>query len=230
MYVGGNFGAMLSTAERYSAANPLFWTGFGTDNFSTLNKEAYTKSDQSTFSGGGQIGYNWQSGGFVAGLEADLSSSRARANSDTGILPPPPLSPGLGTHRFTASMNSDWVATLRVRAGTAFDKSFVYLTAGPAFTKISQTAHVEFDSACGGPSPACDADSASSKYKVGLAFGGGIEYKLDSHWSVKGEYLHIDFGSTHGDLPDLGSYPGSSFTQEIRLREDNLKIGVNYKF
>ena len=230
VYAGGNFGAMFATAEKFSSANPAFWSGFGPDNISTLNSEAHTKRDRTAFTGGGQIGYNWQSGAFVVGLEGDLSVARVSATADTGILPPPPLSPFLGTHRFSSSINSDWVATLRLRAGTAFDKSFVYVTAGPAFTNIKQTSHVEFDSSCGGPSPACNADSATSKTKVGFAFGGGIEYKLNQNWSLKGEYLHIDFGSMYAELPNIGCCSGSSFQQDIRLREDTIKLGLNYRF
>jgi outer membrane immunogenic protein len=45
------------------------------------------------FTGGGQVGYNWQAGGAVFGVEADIQSFRLRA-STTGTLPFPSTLPG----------------------------------------------------------------------------------------------------------------------------------------
>src|SRR5437016_5757340 len=69
----------------------------------------------SGFAGGGQLGYNWQSGSFVFGAETDLQGSGA---SDT-----------IGAARFS----NTWFGTLRGRGGIAFNNALMYLTAGLAY-------------------------------------------------------------------------------------------------
>jgi outer membrane immunogenic protein len=37
---------------------------------------------------------------------------------------------------------------------------------------------------------------SASQTRVGSTVGGGVEYKFTRNWSVKAEYLYIDFGSS----------------------------------
>ena len=70
--------------------------------------------------GGGQVGYNWQSGQMVFGAETDLQASGA---DDT-----------LGLFKFS----NDWFGTLRGRVGFAMSNILLYGTAGLAYgdTKV----------------------------------------------------------------------------------------------
>jgi outer membrane immunogenic protein len=65
--------------------------------------------------GGGQVGYNWQSGSFVFGVEADIQASGA---NDT----------------FAAfKFSNPWFGTLRGRAGYAMNNVLFYGTGGLAY-------------------------------------------------------------------------------------------------
>jgi outer membrane immunogenic protein len=93
------------------------WGGF----YAGLNlgygwgKVTNTGVNPSGILGGGQVGYNWQSGQFVFGAETDLQASGA---SDT----------------FTAfKFSNPWFGTLRGRAGYAFNNFLVYGTLGLAY-------------------------------------------------------------------------------------------------
>jgi outer membrane immunogenic protein len=65
--------------------------------------------------GGGQVGYNWQSGWFVFGVEADIQGSGA---NDT-----------FAAYKFT----NPWFGTLRGRAGYAMNNVLFYGTGGLAY-------------------------------------------------------------------------------------------------
>ncbi len=65
--------------------------------------------------GGGQLGYNWQSGQFVFGGETDIQYSAA----DDTFAP----------YKFS----NPWFGTLRGRAGIALDNILLYGTAGLAY-------------------------------------------------------------------------------------------------
>ena len=65
--------------------------------------------------GGGQVGYNWQSGWFVFGVEADIQASGA---NDT-----------FAAYKFS----NPWFGTLRGRAGYAMNNVLFYGTGGLAY-------------------------------------------------------------------------------------------------
>ena len=71
--------------------------------------------DPSGIAGGGQVGYNWQSGQFVFGGETDIQASGA----DDTFAP--------------WKFSNPWFGTLRARAGYAMNNILVYGTLGVAY-------------------------------------------------------------------------------------------------
>jgi outer membrane immunogenic protein len=70
----------------------------------------------SGFNGGGQAGYNWQTGQFVLGGETDLQLS------------------GAADEMFAAyKFSNPWFGTTRLRAGMAMNNILLYATAGLAY-------------------------------------------------------------------------------------------------
>src|SRR5262249_36263565 len=74
-----------------------------------------TGIDPSGIAGGGQLGYNWQTGQFVFGVEADIQASAA----DDTFAP----------YKFS----NPWFGTLRGRAGYAINNILLYGTFGLAY-------------------------------------------------------------------------------------------------
>jgi outer membrane immunogenic protein len=121
---------------------------------------------------GGTLGYNWQTGAFVLGLEGDFSWSGVKGSSNCG--------PGLA---FTCETANGWLATVRGRAGYAIDRWLPYITAGGAYGDVKATTSIAGLSA------------SSSKSKLGWTAGVGVEYAFLGNWSAKLEYLYVDLGS-----------------------------------
>jgi outer membrane immunogenic protein len=69
---------------------------------------------------------------------------------------------------------------------------------------------------------------------VGYTVGGGVEAKLWAHWSVKAEYLFVDFGRVSVNSNNLvaGGFPlpAQVFTHSLDLRADIARVGLNYHF
>ncbi|HRD76233.1 MAG TPA: outer membrane beta-barrel protein [Hyphomicrobiaceae bacterium] len=122
--------------------------------------------------GGIHLGYNWQSGGIVWGLETDSTWSNARGSSSMG-------------GPTTMTVSHDWVSSLRARVGIPVDNAHLYLTAGAAAGHASWSA--------GG--------LASSDTLFGLVLGGGLEYRLHEALSLRIEGLHYMFGDRTVSLP-----------------------------
>ena len=116
---------------------------------------------------GGTIGYNWQNGRFVYGLEADLAWSGIEGNKTAPCI----LPRGCYT-------DMDAFGTVRGRVGIAFDRVMPYLTAGAAFA----------DMTVGQPG------FSSTGWVSGWTAGGGVEVGITDKISFKAEALYADLG------------------------------------
>jgi outer membrane immunogenic protein len=155
------------------------------------------------FIGGGQIGYNWQHGNFVFGLEGDISGLSGRASAD--------VTDGNG-YGITYSSKIRWLSTVRGRFGLAVGDTMAYMTAGVAFGGVRNSVAFE------------DGDTFSrSKTKTGWTVGGGVEHMISRNWTVGLEGLFVDLGNSSVDVGDDARYRFSNQAIIGRLK-------LNYKF
>lgn len=115
---------------------------------------------------GGTVGYNWQNGAAVFGVEGDIDWSNIRGSSACGV-------------GFSCETKNSWLATARGRVGYAFDRFMPYVTGGLAVGDIK-------NSVAG--------VGSSTATKAGYAIGGGVEAALAGPWTAKVEYLYADLG------------------------------------
>ena len=153
--------------------------------------------------GGGQLGYNFQSGSFVYGVETDFQGAGI-SDSVTGT--------SVNGAGFTSQQSIDWFGTVRGRLGFAFGNALVYGTGGFAYGNVNQRTNYSGDV------------FASNTTQTGYAVGGGVEYKFNPAWSVKAEYQYIDLGSER--LTDgLGNA-----TNPLDTNFQTARVGLNYRF
>jgi outer membrane immunogenic protein len=231
-------------------AAPWSWTGFyigmnagygwGRSDTSTsvpvgllapFDSAAATYSDaasptvrSSGFTGGVQLGFNYQmSSWLLLGLETDFNAFRLHGSADTIGAPP-----GFATLTSHTEVSTDWLFTLRPRVGITTGHWLFYATGGLAVTDIEYSQTNVFTATCG---PfMCTESVAASKSKTGWTAGGGIEAALPGNWSIKGEYLFVDFGSI-GSLLGCDNIFCTTFTHEApNLRASIARLGINYRF
>ena len=75
-----------------------------------------------------------------------------------------------------------------------------------------------------------DYPKSSDETNVGWTVGGGLEYAISHHWSLKAEYLYLDFGN-HGFTgnPDPAN-PPFQVHYNAQTQEHTVNVGLNYKF
>jgi len=163
---------------------------------------------------GGQIGYNWQRGSFVYGLEADGSwlSGSENVNSTFTV-------PGVFTGDDYTRMQ--WLATGRVRAGLAVDATLLYLTAGVAAGGVDNSRTFRVAGAVTGI-------QSEHKTKVGWVAGAGIEHMVATNWTARLEALYVDLGDSEATQFPLiaGSNNRFRFSDTASI----VRLGLNYKF
>jgi outer membrane immunogenic protein len=84
----------------------------------------------------------------------------------------------------------------------------------------------------GGSSSGTETSTASST-KVGYAVGAGFEYAWSRNWSVKAEYLYLNFQNVNSTAPVVfppATVSGSVFTHSADLTANIVRVGVNYHF
>ena len=127
--------------------------------------------------GGGQLGYNWQIGPIVYGLEADFSFADI-GFSESGTV----CDPGLGCVSASVNGSIDWLATVRGRVGYLIQPSFlIYGTAGLGIVQGSASATV---SGLGSTAEAFVTDT-----ELDFVYGFGIEGRLNPTMTLRLEYL-----------------------------------------
>lgn len=186
--------------------------------------------DGDGFTGGVQAGFNWQANNFVYGVELDfgafdIGASRSVIGSYGAAIPG-------GIFTITNAVDTDWLFTARARLGWTFSNVLLYATGGLAVTNIATSN--AFSDAVGGPTtPFVVGAWGRSETKLGWTIGAGLEWALGRHWSVKAEYLYLDFGSV-GASGILDTLIPGTYTQGISTSVDVTahiaRAGVNFRF
>jgi outer membrane immunogenic protein len=197
---------------------------------------AFLTSRRTGFIGGGQAGYNWQMGPFVAGVELDIQGVPQR-DSVSALLfnpAPPPANfsaPVFGTATVTRRL--DFLGTARGRLGVAFDRALFYATGGLAYgrTDLAYTGTIGFPIA---PTVFLTGTSATNRTGLGYTLGGGVEYALWNNFSLKAEYLYYNLGrhsvTIGGAFTNFAPATGGFSTASVRDDGHIVRAGLNYRF
>lgn len=177
---------------------------------------------------GATMGVSGQWGAWVFGVEGDfdwqgLSGSSGSAFC-TSILTSP--TPGATAAGLSCKTASNWLGTLRARAGYAWDRILVYGTAGGAGANVET---------------ALTGLPYQGNPEFGWTVGAGVEVALAENWTFKLEYLFVDLGNAscnHGyscgydaaAITGPPAVPAANVNDSVKLNESIVRVGVNLKF
>jgi outer membrane immunogenic protein len=198
-------------------------------NANGVTSAASGKASSTGFTGGIQLGQNWQIGSFVYGLEGDFGAFRIRTSRSASGVYSADTFIGLTGNTFTVTnqAGTDWLLTARGRVGWTVSNWLIYATGGLAMSRVSVINSFS-DTAIG-----ADQAAVYSKIKFGWTVGGGMEVALTRNWSVKGEYLYVDLGSvdTSGTIrPSFNLGYSNALGVSTSLTAHVARLGANYKF
>jgi outer membrane immunogenic protein len=222
-YVGGNVGYSVGR-------NPTSATEVNANTGFADQSEAFALAPAGWL-GGGQIGYNWQTGHVVIGVEADWQWTGERDSACVFLC----IGPNLANNglALTEEQKLDWFATARGRIGYAADHWLWYFTGGIAVARVENNrvfaAPVE-PLNLGTVTP-----SSVSFNRTGIALGGGVETALWGNWTAKLEYLFLGLGSTtdtFGSVIPATAAPAQpvAITHTSDIRDHVIRVGLNYRF
>jgi outer membrane immunogenic protein len=148
-YLGGHVGYGWGGNDWTDSALP----GWGVSN------------DFDGFIGGGQLGFDYQIGNIVVGLQGELSGASLEGKS-------------IDVYGDAFKNEASWIASVTGRVGFTVDRALFYVKGGAAWTDLDS----KWDWA------------GASKTRDGWTIGGGLEYAFAPNWSAFVEYNYYDFG------------------------------------
>jgi outer membrane immunogenic protein len=249
-YVGGNVGYSWGAASTdlteivNTTATTTNRNGLVASATTTLTSVGGDRARLDGVLGGVQAGYNKQINRWVLGLEGDVQWTGERGGANicfvvAGTAPIP--CPGTTGTRFgTANYRLPWFGTFRGRAGVMFDRVLLYATGGLAVGEVKAD---YVDGFVGGTTVNPLATGSANTTRVGWVVGAGAEAAIGGNWSIKAEYLHMDFGSVDRSIAAAGvplTVVIGPFTTTLsqnltgafhtHVTDDVFRVGVNYRF
>jgi outer membrane immunogenic protein len=193
-YLGVNAGVAWNNGGSITVVDPV------------LGPQSIGVGSRSGFIGGGQAGYNIQSGALVYGIETDIQGIATGSSVNWGPY---------GFLHVSTSGNGGWLGTTRGRVGYAIDRTLLYVTGGVAYGGFNSN-------------PLNGSGNATSN--VGYALGGGIEYAFSQNWTAKIEALYVNLNA--GNRTDYVTSGGLVYTVTAKSGNGGgiVRAGVNYLF
>jgi outer membrane immunogenic protein len=211
-YIGGNIGDGFANTD-------FSGTTSGTHGGVPFQESFSASRSQHGFLGGGQIGVNYEFvPRWVLGAEADIDWSNIN-----GSVSSCSTKTAAGVIDCTTSAGKiDDFGTVRGRLGYAVDNNLLlYGTCnGPKCPKTSNV--FAFNSA------------SSSTTPDGWAAGGGLEWRFLPSWTLRVEYLHLQFSHVSSTFNLNGTVNGvpvvSTSTSSANTGVQVIRVGLNYLF
>lgn len=160
---------------------------------------------------GGQVGYRWQAGAYVFGLEAQ--GNWADFKGSNGTLPPP-------TGIFTNETKIDAFGLFTGQVGYAWNNALLYVRGGGA---VTSNRYNQYFTATGALS-----SSSGDETRWGGVVGVGLEYGFASNWSAAVAYDHMFMQDKTVTLTTpIGAFPTS---ERVSQNVDLVTVRVNYRW
>jgi outer membrane immunogenic protein len=153
------------------------------------------------------LGYNWQANKILFGVDTDMSLSTKHGTS--GYFGAPP--------GFVAETSERWLATYRGRVAYVAESWMIYLTGGGANADVKIIA----------TEPAAGI-ATESKLRWGWTAGVGVEAARIHSFTVKAEYLYVDFANTGYFNPAPPGFINRA--GGVSMHDHILRLGLNHKF
>lgn len=151
---------------------------------------------------GGQLGYNYQMGAFVLGIEGQWDWGNLKGSGDCQNT------------AFTCETRVNSIGSISGRVGYAWDRALVYVKGGAAWANDKYSATTKATGVV---------TATASETRSGAVIGAGLEYAFLQNWSARLEYDYYAFGTKNVTFSD-GSTLG------IKESIQAVKLGINYKF
>ena len=207
-HVGGGWGTTESTLTSVTLppAPPVVFTF------------PFAQNSRSGFLGGGQVGYNWQNGWVVLGVQGDIAGMDVKGTVPCVVA-------------LSCTAKSDWLATVSGRiGGVVAERTLLYVKGGGAWMNTTHSVAAPGGGIIGGPGGGGLTTLSSRESTAwGWLLGMGVEYMFARNWTGFLEYNYIEFDKKNEPFT-FAALPELTVNADLKNKLSIAKVGVNYKF
>jgi outer membrane immunogenic protein len=181
---------------------------------------------------GAFLGYRWQVGMWVVGVEGDINWQRGETSHAQNTPPP-----WLGYELFTGSQKQGADGSIRGRLGYLVTPwTLLYATGGLAIGQVSGSfsyAGCQF-ATCSSFGTNVTGAASWSDTRVGGTVGAGVETQVWTGVKARLEYRYTDYGKISKDVPlatnslTCGSSCGTNAHIDTRAFNQRLMVGLGF--
>jgi outer membrane immunogenic protein len=182
------------------------------------------------------LGYNWQIGRAVLGLEGEFGFADQTTTVAGGSYPATPFGGG-GAASNSFAVKTTWDASIRGRAGYLIDPALLlYGTAGPSWIHVETTSNcstlASADGRCAVPGfPGLAPGSITNSHtRLGYTVGAGLEAMLWPNWIARAEYRYSDYGRFANTDVRTSALGTQTVNYDTTLKTHTATFGLAYKF
>jgi outer membrane immunogenic protein len=223
-YIGINGGGAWGRTDTSLAATNGAVGFFDLVNIPGVNAAGNNRINSSGGIAGGQIGYLWQGGRAILGVEAafdwtNLNGSQTRTQ---------PYFDNPNIFSVYQNPRSDWLFTFLGRVGYDMGVWYPYVTGGLAVSNLKYGFNYTDAFFAAG----CPCAANFSQTKLGAAIGAGLAWRIGGNWTLRGEYLYIAFEDLNATSTLVGNLdPGTaSFAHTAKFSENIARLAIDYSF
>src|SRR6266540_1644075 len=208
-YIGGHIGG--------GWADPHYTNLVNTTAFGDLSPGNRFSHDASGILGGGQVGFNWQTGNIVFGLEASFSGADINGTFNNTVF-------GAADDVFTTRIRSLFLGTGRI--GVAWNNWLLYATGGYAGAdvraRVSDTVGL------------FQGSGSDSQWLSGWTVGAGAEFGFTPNWSLALQYNYVKLENSNFELAGTVTPPvcfgACSYLFRVNTDMHIATARLNYRF
>jgi outer membrane immunogenic protein len=171
---------------------------------------------------GAQVGYNWQRGSWVYGVETDIAATKLHSDMQGELIQLDGNCLGPATGTTTGTVN--WYGTARARVGWTSGQFLFYGTGGLAYGEVDLRSAVDFFGQSFG--------LQTSSIRAGWAAGGGVEYEFRPNMLLTLGYQYVDLGTVSvtgaGSVVPINFVLSQSASSHASFQV--VTVGLNFRF
>jgi outer membrane immunogenic protein len=168
---------------------------------------------------GGHLGFNYQIGRMLTGLEGTLAWTGFSTFTLNAF---PGLATGVGGRTYATKM--DLLTTITPRLGYTIDNWLIYGKAGLAAGRVESILTVAVE-----PGPPSILQERT--WQVGWTAGLGVEYAITKNWTLGAEYNYYDLGSErYGGRAATNGVPILNVDYRVDVSFSSVLARLSYKF